>query len=225
MSSNIIHFSKKLFLTLIMPVFLISCGASLADLQTDLQSPEAGHAIAAASILIEPVPEWKKHDNNYWLSIWRGPVPRKEYTITLQPNVEKDLLLQLPEGIYEISAIYEGKKNSETRGYGRKGAIGLWFEIKEGEIQYLGRLKLTISPDNAFLRRQKDEAVDKATRSISRAFFGAEIGGKVSRPVMYTSVSIENNINGAVELLQKKGWEKSAAAKIKETFISASRPE
>lgn len=229
--SNIIHNSnmlvKKLLLTFCIVAFLSSCGTSLENLKTNVKNPDSGNGIVVGSIFLEPVPEWTDHDENYWLSIWREPVPRSEYTIALKPNIEEEIILQLPAGIYEISAIYEGTENIMSRGYGRKGALGLWFEIEEGEVQYLGHLKLNISPDNAYLRRQKDEAVDRATRSISRAFFGIgnEIGGKASRPVMYTAVDVEDDFQAMEEMLKIEGWNKPEIGRMKMSFITTSSPE
>ena len=229
MNTNIISIPKSrviiIFLTLSIAALLTSCGTALVNLKTDAQQPDAGNAIVVGSILIEPVPEWTTPPGTYWLSIWRGPVPRSEYTITVQPNKEKDLLLQLPEGIYEISAIYAGEVGVISRGHGRKGALGLWFELKDGEVQYIGQLKIAISPDNAFLRRQRDAARDRFTRTISRTWFGYEIRGNQSQPVMYTSGSIEDNFNSVVKLLQNKGWQESSIERLKKSLITASRPE
>lgn len=205
MSNNILRISEmrvsKIWLTLSMVAFLTSCATSLVNLQTDARKPDAGNAIVVGSFLIEPVPEWRNPADNYWLSIWKSPVPRKEYTFSLQPNKEEDVLIQLPAGIYEIAAIYEGRPGIGSRGHGRKGGLGLWFEIKEGEILYIGRLHLIISKEPV----------------------GQAISRPPHRPIMYTTVAIEDNLQGAVELLQHEGWSESAIERLRKSLITTSR--
>jgi len=210
----------RLILMLCISAFLTSCSTSMVDLQTDAQVPDPSNAIVVGSFLLEPVPQWEAVADNYWLSIWKSPVPRSEYTITLQPNKKKDTLIQLPAGIYEIYAIYEGKQSAMSRGHSRVGGLGLWFELKEGEITYIGDLKLTISPDNAYLRRQRDEAVDDATRIITKTFLGTEISGTPSRPKMYSVIVVGDNLAGTIDKLRSKGWSDSSIAKLKKYLIT-----
>jgi hypothetical protein len=209
-----------------MAAFLTGCASSMVDLQTTAQSPEPGKAIVVGSFLVEPVPEWRDHDDTYWLSIWKEPVPRKQYTIGFQPNKEKDVLLQLPAGVYEIVAIYEGKPGFWSEGHGRKGGLGLWFELTEGEALYIGRLQLTISPEPEWIRRERDEAVDATMRVVTSAIFGESIGAmSTSRPVLYTAATIEDDLAGAVEVLQSKGWDEAATGRLRKSLITTTEPE
>lgn len=210
----------RLILLVCISAFLTSCSTSMVDLRTDAQIPDPSNAIVVGSFLLEPVPQWEEVADNYWLSIWKSPVPRSEYTIALQPNKKKDILIQLPAGIYEISAIYEGKQSTYSRGHSRVGYPGLWFELREGEITYIGDLKLTISPDNDWLRRQRDREVDRATRDISTLLFGIEIPGTPSRPKLYSVIVIGDNLAGTIDKLRSKGWSDSSIEKLKKYLIT-----
>lgn len=216
---------SKIWLALSVMVFFSYCGTSLVSLKTDAKTPDTGNAIVIGSFLIDPVPEWTEPDDTFWLSIWREPVPRSEYTISLQPNKEKDILVQLPAGSYEIAAIYEGEQGNWSRGHGRKGGLGFWFEITEGDVLYIGRLHLNISPEPEYIRRQKDGATDLATRLVTKSILGHAMSGKPSRPIMYTEASIENNMQKAVSLLKDNGWSKSDIEKLKKSLITSSAPE
>ena len=206
----------KLILIVCISAFFTSCSTSMVDLQTDAQVPDPSNAIVVGSFLLEPVPEWEEVADNYWLSIWKSPVPRSEYTITLQPNKKKDILMQLPGGIYEIYAIYEGKQSAVSRGHSRVGGLGLWFELKEGEVTSIGDLKLTISPDNYLLRMQRDQAA----RNITTIFFGANFPSDISRPELYSAIVIGDNLAGTIDKLRSKGWSDSSIEKLKKYLIT-----
>lgn len=216
---------SKVILIISITIFLSSCGTSMSSLKTDVQTPDEGNAIVIGSFTLEPVPQWEDPDENYWLSIWKNPVPRSEYTITLHPNKREDILIQLPAGVYEIMTIYEGTKGMGSRGHGRKGALGYWFELGEGEIVYLGDLKLITSPQPEYLRRKKQQQLDVATRLISKALLGIEISGKPVRPKMYTIAEVEDNLQDTIENLKEKGWSEPAINKLKKTLITTSDVE
>lgn len=206
-------------------VLFTSCGTSMSSLKTNAQTPDEGNAIVVGSFTLEPVPQWEDPDENYWLSIWKNPVPRSEYTITLHPNKREDILIQLPAGMYEIEFIYEGEQGNWSRGHGRKGALGYSFEVEEGEVLYLGDLKLIISPQPEYLRWKEQQQLDIATRLISKALLDIEISGKPVRPKMYTIAEVEDNLQDTIENLKEKGWSEHAVKKLKKSLIITSDVE
>lgn len=214
----------RLILMVCISAFFTSCSTSMVDLQTDARKPDAGNAIVVGSFLIEPVPEWQNPPDNYYLSILKSPVPMKQFTLSLQPNKEEDVLIQLPAGIYCIAEIVDGRPGLVSAGYGRKGELGLWFEIKEGEILYIGRLHIIISREPGYLREQRDRAVDEGTRVITSIILGQAISGMTTGSIMYTAVAIEDNLQRAVELLRHEGWSESAIKRLRKSLITTSRP-
>lgn len=220
---SIYHISRIL-LMLSMIALLSSCATALSGLQTDAQKPNPVNGIVVGSFMVEPVPEWERPSGNYWLSIWRRK-PVKEYTLSLQPNKEMDIIAELPAGIYRINYIYAGKQGNLSRGHGRKGTIGgLSFEVKEGEILYIGHFHLIIAKEPEHIRRQREAHFDGLSRVISSAVFGHPyMSTGPQRPIMYTAAGIEDNFQEAIKLLQGKGWSESAVEKLRKSLITSER--
>lgn len=155
-------------------------------------------------------------------SIWRWK-PIKGYKLDPAPDKEMDLIAEPPAGIYGINYIYAGKQGNLSRGHGRKGIIGgLSFEVKEGEILYIGHLHLIIAKEPEYIRRQREAYFDGLSRVISSAVFGHPyISTGPQRPIMYIAAGIENNFQEAIKLLQGKGWSESAAEKLRKSLITS----
>lgn len=204
------------FLLLMTLVFSSGCATSLVALQTDLQEPKPNKAIVVGSFLIEPVPEWQNPADHYWISVWRGG---REYIIELNPGNEKSVVMQLRQGSYNIARIYEGKQGLWSRGHGRAGAINSRLEFDEGDIYYIGRIRIVIAREPSHLYYFRRQESQRRSRTISQAVFGTSYSGRPTRPIMYTDTLMEDDFDTAVKMLKQKGWSEATIKNINKSLI------